>query len=59
MERLSDRKLNTDNLLRDALTPESTVGEGEWVDIAMLAPKAEIEKVLDAIESWLALSIVE
>ena len=52
VERLSDRKLNTDNLLRDALTPESTVGEGEWVDIAgMLAPKAEIEKVLDAIES--------
>ena len=34
VERLSDRKLNTDNLLRDALTPESTVGEGEWVDIA-------------------------
>ena len=52
IERLGDRKLSTDDFLREALAPESTVGEGEWVDIAgMLAPKAEIEKVLDAIES--------
>ena len=39
-------------MLRAALRPESTVGEGGWVDIAgMLAPKAEIEQLLDAVES--------
>ena len=52
VERLKDRKLNTDDMLRAALRPESTVGEGGWVDIAgMLAPKAEIEQLLDAVES--------
>ena len=51
VDRLTDRRLNTDEALQAAMPPESAVGEGKWVDVAgLLAPKAEIDGLLDALE---------
>jgi hypothetical protein len=33
------------------LTPKSTTGQGDWIDLAgLIAPKTEISKLLDAVE---------
>lgn len=50
-ERLEGRVLGSDQALRDALVPESSVGSGVWIDVAgLLAPKVEIENLLDELE---------
>lgn len=50
--RLRGRRLGTDGAIAAAMLPESPVGDGRWVDIAgMLAPKAEIDQIVDGIAS--------
>ena len=47
-DRLVDRKLGSDEAVREALAPESPVGGGSWVDIAgLLSPKAEIDNIVE------------
>lgn len=49
--RLAGRTFGTDASLREALLPESSVGGGDWVDVAgLLAPKAEIDNLVEELE---------
>ena len=48
------QKKNPKNLseMREGFVPDSSTGEGKWVDIAgLLAPKSEIDRLLDDIEN--------
>lgn len=50
--RLYGRRLGSDEAIAAALEPVSPVGDGKWVDVAgLLAPKAEIEQIVDDIVS--------
>jgi hypothetical protein len=52
IKRLEKTDFTTDEQLRERLAPDSKLGSGEWVDLAgLIAPKSEVEKLLDAIES--------
>lgn len=49
---IGGRHLVSDESLRIAMKPESAVGAGEWMDVAgLLSPKAEIQKIMDEVES--------
>lgn len=52
IKRLEGIRFHSNQEIRDRLRPETTIGLGEWVDISgLIAPKSEVEKLLDGIES--------
>ena len=52
ISRLKNCNCNTDEEMRQCLKPDSEIGKGQWRDIAgLLAPKTEIDKLMDDIES--------
>ena len=51
IKRLEVTKFNSDEEIRRRLRPDTPVGGGEWVDISgLIAPKSEIERLMDEIE---------
>ena len=51
IKRLEGTAFRTDEEIRARLRPDTPVGSGEWVDISgLIAPKSEIDRLLDAIE---------
>ena len=58
IKRLEKREFATNEELRARLAPDRTEGKGEWVDIGgLIAPKLEIDNLLDDIESGKIASI--
>jgi len=52
IKRLEGVNFETNASLRERLRPDSATGRGEWVDLAgLIAPKSEVDKLLDSIES--------
>jgi hypothetical protein len=52
IKRLEKTEFRTNEELRKRLIPDRLVGKGEWVDLAgLIAPKSEVDKLLDDIES--------
>jgi hypothetical protein len=52
IKRLESTHFHSDEQIRQRLRPDTPIGVGEWVDIAgLIAPKSEIDKLLDGIES--------
>jgi hypothetical protein len=52
IKRLENSEFRTNEELRKRLTPEQVTGKGEWVDLAgLIAPKTEVDRLLDDIES--------
>lgn len=52
IKRLEGMDFTDDMQIRERLVPEFAAGEGEWVDVSgMIAPKSEVEALLDDIES--------
>jgi hypothetical protein len=52
IKRLEKTEFRTNEELRKRLTPDRQQGRGEWVDLAgLIAPKREVDKLLDDIES--------
>ena len=52
IKRLEGIRFNSDEEIRQRLKPDTEIGKGEWVDISgLIAPKSEIDKLLDGIES--------
>ncbi len=52
IKRLEGIDFKSDGEIRARLRPDTPVGSGEWVDISgLIAPKSEIDKLLDGIES--------
>ncbi len=51
ISRLGDKDYNTMEEVHKQLIPDTQIGLGEWTDLSgLLAPKGEIEKLLDSIE---------
>jgi hypothetical protein len=60
IKRLEKREYRTNAELRERLAPEYTQGRGEWVDLAgLIAPKSEVDQLLDDIESGKVASVEE
>lgn len=52
ISRLDGREWSNDKEIRKCLQPDANAGSGEWYDLAgLLAPKSEIDKLLNCIES--------
>ncbi|MFA6334992.1 MAG: DUF4954 family protein [Bacteroidales bacterium] len=52
IKRLEGIELKSDEAIRAALKPDTVTGSGEWLDISgLIAPKTEIEKLMDGIEN--------
>lgn len=52
IKRLEGIDFKSDEEIRMRLRPDTSIGSGEWVDISgLIAPKTEIEGLLDGIES--------
>ncbi len=52
IKRLEGIDFRNDTEIRARLRPDTPVGTGEWVDISgLIAPKSEIDRLLDGIES--------
>lgn len=52
IKRLEGIDFQCDEEIRDRLKPDTTIGTGEWVDISgLIAPKSEIDRLIDRIES--------
>ncbi|MGN1210405.1 MAG: DUF4954 family protein [Candidatus Cryptobacteroides sp.] len=52
IKRLEDINFKTDEEIRERLRPDFPGGEGKWVDLSgMIAPKSEVDKLLDDIEN--------
>jgi hypothetical protein len=52
IKRLENTEFRTNKEMRKRLTPDQQKGKGEWVDLAgLIAPKSEVDKLLDDIES--------
>jgi hypothetical protein len=52
IKRLEGIKFENDAQIRERLKPESSVGIGDWVDIAgLIAPQSEIGNLLNGIEN--------
>lgn len=52
IKRLEETKFKSNEEIRERLKPDTAIGTGEWVDISgLIAPKSEIDKLLDGIES--------
>jgi hypothetical protein len=60
IKRLEKTEFRTNEELRKRLTPDCMQGKGEWVDLAgLIAPKREVDKLLDDIESGKVSSVGE
>jgi hypothetical protein len=58
IKRLEKRQFRTNDEIRQRLKPDGQQGKGEWVDVAgLIAPKKEIDNLLDDIESGKIASI--
>jgi len=58
IRRLEKKEFHTIDELRARLKPIETAGKGEWVDLAgLIAPKTEVDRLLDNAESGLIDSI--
>ena len=58
IKRLENTELSNNDQLRKKLIPAHQIGRGEWVDLAgLIAPKTEIDSLLDKIESGAIASI--
>lgn len=52
IKRLENIEFKSNEEIRTRLKPDTEIGSGEWVDISgLIAPKSEIDKLLDGIES--------
>lgn len=52
IKRLEDLHFTNDGQIRERLVPDTRTGTGEWVDVSgMIAPKSEVERLLDDIEA--------
>ncbi len=52
IKRLEGIEFRSDEEIRARLTPDTAIGYGEWVDLSgLIAPKSEVDRVLDGIES--------
>ncbi|MGM9759728.1 MAG: DUF4954 family protein [Parabacteroides sp.] len=52
INRLKDIDFHNNEEIRARLLPDTTIGSGEWVDIAgLIAPKSEIDRLTDDIEA--------
>ena len=52
IKRLEAIEFRSDEEIRSRLTPDTAIGYGEWVDLSgLIAPKSEVDRVVDAIES--------
>lgn len=52
IKRLEGINFGSNEQIRECLKPDTSIGIGEWVDIAgLIAPKSEIEKLMDGIEN--------
>ena len=52
IKRLEETRFSSNEEIRKRLTPDTSTGLGEWVDLSgLIAPKSEIEKFVRAIES--------
>ncbi len=52
IKRLENTKFKNNYEIRERLKPDTSIGLGEWVDLSgLIAPKSEIETLLDKIES--------
>jgi hypothetical protein len=60
IKRLEKTEFRKNEELRKRLTPDRKEGKGEWVDLAgLIAPKSEVDKLLDDIESGKISSVVD
>lgn len=60
IRRLEITEFRSDEEIRKRLVPDHQQGKGEWVDLAgLIAPKIEIDNLLDDIESGKIISIEE
>ena len=51
IKRLEGTAFRTNEEIRERLKPDTSIGSGEWVDISgLIAPKSEVDKLMDAIE---------
>ena len=55
IKRLEGIRLDSDDSIRDRFRPDTDKGGGDWVDVSgMIAPKAEVESLMDDIEhGWI------
>ncbi len=55
IKRLEGIRLDSDDSIRDRFRPDTDNGGGDWVDVSgMIAPKAEVESLMDDIEhGWI------
>ena len=52
IKRLEQTRFKSNEEIRERLNPQTTLGLGEWVDLSgLIAPKSEIDALLDRIES--------
>ncbi len=52
IKRLESTHFQSDEEIRERLKPDTTIGSGEWVDIAgLIAPKTEINQLIEDIEN--------
>ncbi len=52
IKRLENTHFQSDEEIRERLKPDTTIGSGEWVDIAgLIAPKTEINQLIEDIEN--------
>lgn len=52
IKRLEGLRFSSDEDICRRLVPDTEIGKGEWADVSgLIAPKSEIEKLMDAIES--------
>jgi hypothetical protein len=52
IKRLEKTRFVSDDEIRKRLRPDTTVGLGDWLDLAgLIAPKSEVERLLSGIES--------
>ncbi len=52
IKRLENLRFDSDDRIRERLRPDCGAGEGQWVDVSgMIAPKSEVEALLDDVES--------
>ncbi len=59
ISRLEKKEWHTIDDIRSVLRPDSTIGAGDWVDMAgLIAPKNEVKRLLDDIEKG-ALSLTD
>ncbi len=56
IKRLEGIRFGSDSQIRDRFRPDTAKGTGDWVDVSgMIAPKSEIESLLDDIENgWIS-----